>query len=136
MKYMLLLLGRQESWDAMGLGAREEPVWAEEDVDMVFRFMSAVTRDLSESGELVDTRGLADPAHTRTVRLRNGVPAVTDGPFSEAREVLAGYLVVDCASLERATEIAARIASCPVPAGYDPDPVEVRPIMEDAGTEM
>lgn len=46
-----------------------------------------------------------------------GQPVITDGPYSETKELLAGYWVLDCASLERVTEIAARVARCPQPAG-------------------
>jgi hypothetical protein len=66
----------------------------------------------------------------RTVRVRDGVPATTDGPFGEAGEQLAGYFVADCESLERATEIAARFPDARFAA------VEVRPIMDLSGQEM
>jgi hypothetical protein len=70
--------------------------------------VDALLKELTESGELVGTQALADPSNTKTVRVRDGVPAITDGPFAEAKEQLGGYLIVDCASPERATEIAAR----------------------------
>jgi hypothetical protein len=70
--------------------------------------VNALLKELTESGELVGTQALADPSNTKTVRVRDGVPAITDGPFAEAKEQLGGYLIVDCASPERATEIAAR----------------------------
>ena len=73
------------------------------------------TRSLLDSGELVETRGLSAPVHTRRVRLKEGVPVVTDGPYAEAEEVLAGYWVVECESFDRATEIASRLAGCPGP---------------------
>ena len=47
--------------------------------------------------------------HARRVQLQNGVPVVTDGPYPETQEVLAGYTIVECASFDRATEIAARL---------------------------
>jgi hypothetical protein len=53
--------------------------------------------------------------HTRRVRLKDAAPVVTDGPYAEAEEVLAGYWVVECASFDRATEIASRLANCPGP---------------------
>jgi hypothetical protein len=70
--------------------------------------VDALLKELTESGELVGTQALADPSNTKTVRVRDGVPAITDGPFAEAKEQLGDYLIVDCASPERATEIAAR----------------------------
>jgi hypothetical protein len=77
--------------------------------------MQAFNQELLDSGKLVETRGLSAPVHTRRVRLQEGVPAVTDGPYAEAEEVLAGYWVVDCASFDAATEIASRLADCPGP---------------------
>jgi hypothetical protein len=80
-------------------------------------FMESFNKDLAESGELVETRGLAAPVHTRRVGggLQAGVPVVTDGPYAETQEVLAGYWIVECESFDRATEIAARLGNCPAP---------------------
>ena len=76
-------------------------------------------------------RGLAAPVHTRRVQLAEGVPVVTDGPYAETQEVLAGYWIVDCDSFDRATEIAARLSGTPGPAGAAEDAVaDVRPIAE------
>ena len=79
------------------------------------RSCTAFNQELLDSGELVETRGLSAPVHTRRVQLKEGVPVVTDGPYAEAEEVLAGYWVVECESFDRATEIAARLTSCPGP---------------------
>jgi hypothetical protein len=84
-----------------------------------------------ESGELVGFAALADPSTSRIVRVQGrGVPAVTDGPFLEAKEHLAGFYVVDCESAERAAELASRMPE----ARYQG--VEVWPVMEEAGLEM
>jgi hypothetical protein len=88
------------------------------------------TDEISASGELVGGAALADVENSRTVRVREGVPATTDGPFAEAKEQLAGYYVVDCEGIERATEIA---ASDPAARFWA---VEVRPIMDEVGMEM
>jgi len=73
----------------------------------LFGEVDSIMKALTESGELVGGDALADPSTTRTVRVRDGVPAVTDGPFIEAKEQFAGYLTVDVESEERAVEIAA-----------------------------
>ncbi len=87
-----------------------------------------------ESGEFVDARGLAAPVHTRRIQLENGVPVVTDGPYAETEEVLAGYTIVECDSFDRATEIAARVAALPYPAGAPGQfVIDVRPIDEGGG---
>ena len=97
-------------------------------------FMEKFNADLAASGELVETRGLTAPVHTRRLRLEAGVPVVTDGPYAETEEVLAGYWIVDCDSFDRATEIAGRLANCPGPPGVaERGKVDVRPIAESQG---
>ena len=78
--------------------------------------MIRLNKELTESGELVGAEGLAGPNEARVVRAtKNGTPAVTDGPFPEAKEFLAGYWIVDCESPERAYAIAARASAAPGP---------------------
>ena len=120
MKYKLLIYDNPDTREAF-FGEEGEGLMGE---------MDALMRELTESGELVGTEALADPSSTRTVRVRGGIPAVTDGPFAEAKEQLGDYLIVDCEGLERATEIAARWPNARFCA------MEVRPIMQEAGTEM
>jgi hypothetical protein len=54
-------------------------------------FMEGFNTELANSGELVETRALAAPVHTRRLGAQRGVPFVTDGPYAETEEVLAGY---------------------------------------------
>ncbi len=97
-------------------------------------FMESFGKELAESGELVDAQGLIAPVHTRRIRLREGVPVVTDGPYAETEEVLAGFWLVDCESFDRATELAARLTSCPGPEHVrDRAYVDVRPVAESQG---
>ncbi|MDT7741413.1 MAG: hypothetical protein QOE59_491 [Actinomycetota bacterium] len=84
------------------------------------------------SGELVVTQALADPSQSAVVRVRNGVPVISDGPYLEAKEFLGGYYLVDVADRERALELAGQIPD----ASIDGLGVEVRPIMFEAGLEM
>jgi hypothetical protein len=115
-KYMILLSGSQRDYDAMaGKPATGEPGWTGADFAALGTFMESFNRELAESGELVETRGLTAPAHGRRIRVQRGAPVVTDGPYAESEEVLAGYLVVECASLDRATEIAMRLTAAPGP---------------------
>jgi len=69
-------------------------------------FMQVFNQRLGESGELVETRGPTAPVHARGIQLRNAVPVITDGPYAETQEVLAGYWIVECESFDRATDIA------------------------------
>jgi hypothetical protein len=131
MKYMILTYASQQDYDTMAGQATDKPVWSAEDFAAMGAFMEAFNKDLVESGELVETRGLTAPVHTRRVQLQNGVPVVTDGPYAETYEVLAGYWVVECESFDRATEIAARLATCPAPVDVAQAAVaDVRPIAE------
>ncbi|MBX9394107.1 YciI family protein [Streptomyces sp. TRM72054] len=135
MKYLVMVQGTQADYEAMrGNASEHSPAWSEQDVQAMYAYMSAINDDLAETGELVDGQGLAEPARTRLVGLdADGKPVITDGPYSETKELLAGYWVLDCASLERVTEIAERVARCPQPAGAPEYPVVIRPIMEGAG---
>ena len=90
--------------------------------------MESFAKDLAESGELVETRGLTAPVHARRIQLRNDVPVVTDGPYAESQEVLAGYWIVECDSFDRATEIAARFVNPGDESAY----VDVRPVLDSA----
>jgi hypothetical protein len=92
--------------------------------------MNAYVDELRESGEMVEGEGLADPSTARVVRTHNGVPAVTDGPFMEAKEYFGGYMIVDCDSIERATEIATLFPPSPLGGA-----MEIRPLMDGGGSE-
>jgi hypothetical protein len=130
MKYMILTYGSQQDYDAMSGKPTDKPAWSPEDFAAMGAFMESFNKDLVESGELVETRGLTAPVHARRLQLRKGVPAVTDGPYAETYEVLAGYWIVECESFDRATEVAARLTTCPGPVDASAAVVDVRPIAE------
>jgi hypothetical protein len=128
---MILTYGSQQDYDALAGKATGKPAWSAEDFAAMGAFMESFTKELVSSGELVETRGLTAPVHTRRLQLREGVPVVTDGPYAETQEVLAGYWVVECDSFDRATEIAARLASCPAPDDVAATAVaDVRPVAD------
>jgi len=114
-KYMILTFASQQDYQEMAGQPSSQSAWTHEDYAALGAFMRAFNQELADSGELVETRGLSAPVHTRRMRLKEGVPVVTDGPYAEAEEVLAGYWIVECDSFDRATEIASRLASCPGP---------------------
>lgn len=131
MKYLLLIYGNPENWEhPLFLRNPEFLAMPADEREELTRQSEALHREIRESGEFVVGVALADPVNTRSVRVRDGVPATTDGPYVETKEQLAGYLVVDCESLERASEIAAAIPDARFAA------VEVHPIMDMAGQEM
>jgi hypothetical protein len=114
MKYMILLFG-----DQAGLEGRTRE-WILEMIE----FMKGVDDELRKSGELVYEQGLADPSQARTVRIVDGAPAPTDGPFAASKESLAGFWLVDVENEARAVEIAARVVA------FTREPVEVRQCMD------
>jgi hypothetical protein len=131
MKYMILTYASQRDYDAMAGKPTRDTAWSPQDFAAMGAFMEAFNRELTESGELVDTRALADPVHTRRLQTRSGAAVVTDGPFAETTEVLAGYWIVECESFDRATAIAARLSGCPGPPEVAARAyADVRPIVE------
>ena len=130
MKYMILLYGSQQDYDAMSGRAADKPAWSAQEFAAMGAFMEAFNQALVDSGELVETRGLTAPVHARRIQLQNGVPVVTDGPYAEAQEVLAGYWVVECESFDRATDIATQLSKCPGPEYVTASVIDVRPIAE------
>lgn len=130
MKYLLLIYGNPRNWghplflrhpDFLALPAAER-------AELVER-ADALLAELRACGEFVVGAALADPVTATTARPRDGVPVTTDGPYLESKEQLAGYVVLDCDSPERAAEIAASLPDARFTA------VEVRPIMDLAGQE-
>ncbi|MFF8292788.1 YciI family protein [Streptomyces sp. NPDC016309] len=138
MKYLVMVQGTQADYDAMGGGASAGgPAWSEEDIRAMFAFMQGLNDELARTGELLDAQGLAAPRLTRLVGLdEDGRPVITDDPYGPADVLMAGYWVLDCASLERVTEIATRIARSPQPAGAPDHPVVIRPVMEGGEEEL
>ncbi|WP_433271967.1 YciI family protein [Actinosynnema sp. CS-041913] len=104
--------------------------WAPQDVMAHIDFQRELAAELSANGELVDGQGLAAPELAKTVVYTGtGAPVVTDGPFPESKELLAGYWLVDT-TLERALEIAAKASAAPGPDGVPlGHPIEVREVM-------
>ena len=130
MKYMIFLYGSQQDYDALSGRAVDKPAWSAQEFAAMGAFMEAFNQALVDSGELVETRGLTAPVHARRIQLQNGVPVVTDGPYAEAQEVLAGYWVVECESFDRATDIATQLSKCPGPEYVTASVIDVRPIAE------
>ena len=125
MKYMLL----------MSSAACEDvpPIheWTPEEVKASGSHMMQIHRELTERGELLGGEALSGPEAAKIVTSDGAsAPVVTDGPFPEAKEFLAGFWMIDVESEERAIEIAARTSAAPGPGGRPTRrPIEVRAIM-------
>lgn len=112
--------------------------WDPADMDAHLEYLRALNAELVASGELVEMRALADPGMAKRVRSDGASsPVVTDGPYPEAKEVLAGFQLVDVESEERAVEIAAQVSAVPGPGGVPVGlTIEVRQVMFTFGLEM
>ena len=125
-KYMLLM-------SYTGGAACDLPMneWPPEDIRAHIDFQRALDAELRDKGELVDAQGLAGPELAKTV-VSDGKrsPVITDGPYPEGKELLAGYWIVDVESEDRALEIAAQASAAPGPGGVPiRQPIEVRQVM-------
>ncbi|MDB4948448.1 MAG: YCII-related protein [Gemmatimonadetes bacterium] len=124
MKYMLMM------HTPAGTGEYQHGEWKPEDWTAHLAYWDRLNKDLAEAGEFVHVRALTPPAQARLVRAgRRGTP-MTDGPFPETKEFLAGFWVVEVDSPERAYAIAARASAAPGPGGAPLNmPIEVRQVM-------
>ncbi len=116
MKYVILIYSNPESraaWNGFSEAQRAEGMAA----------YALLNEELTASGELIVSEALTGPSLGRGVTVRDGEVSTTDGPFAEAKEHLAGFFLIECDSLDRATEIAARVPEATLGL------VEVRPVM-------
>ena len=111
--------------------------WTPDEVAAHVQFQVALNRQLEQLGELIDAQGLAGPDEARFVVSDGTAPLVTDGPFAEAKELLAGYRVVEVDTPERAVEIAAQISAAPGQGGAPiRQRIEVRQVMAAPDPEV
>lgn len=131
MKYMLMMHAPRGTGDWQVLD------WKPEDLHAHIGFMRTLNEELTAAGELVGAEGLAPPGEARIVRANpGGQPAVTDGPFAESKEFLAGFWIVEVESADRAHQIAAKASAAPGPGGKPLGiPIEVRQVMSAPPTE-
>jgi hypothetical protein len=124
MKFMLMMHAPG------GKGDYQIGEWTPDDFKAHMAFMHRFNKELTDAGEFVGGEGLAPPGQARLVRAgKNGAP-VTDGPFAESKEFLAGYWIVEVDTPERAYELAARASAAPGPGGAPLNmPIEVRQVM-------
>jgi hypothetical protein len=120
MKYLILIYGNQELWESFSAEEMAEGIAGQD----------AWNKEFTATGELLGAYGLGFEGQAKTVRVRDGVPVVTDGPYLEAKEYIGSYYMIDVDSEERALELAARIPFASVRA------VEMWPVMHEAADEM
>ena len=99
MKYLAIIYGNAELWAS----------FSEEDTMAAISGQDAWNKKYFATGELLVAQGLADVAQAQTVRVRDGVVAVTDGPYLETKEYLASYYLFDVESHDRALELTAEV---------------------------
>ena len=112
--------------------------WTPGDIKAHIEFQEALNRELTERGELVDAQGLAGPDVAKFVVSDGaGAPVITDGPYPESKELLAGYRLVDVETTDRAVEIAAQASAAPGPNGVPiRQPIEVREVLSAPDPEV
>ena len=130
MKYILMMNIPQAGYGFFG-------AWSQRDIAANIAFVKGMNRALSESGEFVAAEGLAMPDQAKVVRAGQDGAPITDGVFPESKEFLAGYLMVDVESAQRAYEIAAMWSAAPGPGGLPLNmPIEVRQVMSGGAGEL
>ena len=131
MKYMLLM----NSAPVKNVPPMHE--WTPEEMQASGAHMMRIHQELVERGELLGAEGLTGAEAAKIVTSDGvGAPVVTDGPFPEAKEFLAGFWMIDVENEQRAIEIAARTSAAPGPGGLPTrKPIEVRPVMVMGGRD-
>jgi hypothetical protein len=113
MQYMLLIYGDEKAWTSLPKAGRQA----------MYEAHMQYGKDMTEAGVLRGGSELAPTNSATTVRLKNGKPVSTDGPFAETKEQLGGYYLIECANLDEAIRWAGR---CPSIEGGS---IEVRPLV-------
>ena len=119
MKYMMLICRDEKIWSALSVQERQA-VYAE---------TYALAEELRARGQYVAGHPLHPSSAATSVRVREGKPLITDGPFAETREQLGGYMIIDVDNLDDAIAVAARIPLARTST------VEIRPVRDGAPTE-
>ena len=111
--------------------------WSPKDIKAMVDFMSSFNAELKKKGQWVSGEGLVSPDQTRIVRADDGGrPVVTDGPFAESKEFIAGYWIIEVKDANEAYAVAARVSMCPGPGGQPLHmPLEVRAVGEAPKTD-
>ena len=111
--------------------------WKPEEITAHLDYYGALNRELIANGELVDSTILTGPDLAKIVTSDGRTaPVVTDGPFQEFKEWIAGFQIVDVESEARALEIAAKVSAVPGPGGVPlQQPIQLRQVMEQAPSD-
>jgi hypothetical protein len=127
-----------QNYGEVGSGCAPMTEWTPEDIKAHMDFQHALNRELTERGELVDAQGLSGPEQaTFVVSDGTSAPVITDGPYPESKELLAGYRMVDVESVARVLEIAAQASAAPGPNGVPiQQPIEVRQVLSAPDPEV
>ena len=120
MKYMIIIYGNRELWESFPPQGASKAIAAQD----------AFNKEFMATGELLGAYGLADVVQAKTIAVRDGLPAVTDGPYLETKEFLSSFCLIDVESEQRALELAAKMPFASFRC------VELWPVLHEAGAEM
>jgi hypothetical protein len=118
-------------------GSYQMDGWAPNDIKAMVDFMNSFNAELKKNGQWVSGEGLVAPELTRIVKAdEHGRPVVTDGPFAESKEFIAGFWIVNVKDENEAYALAAKVSTCPGPGGKPLNmPLELRAVGEAPKTE-
>jgi hypothetical protein len=119
MKYVLLIYAAEKNWASL----------PQEEQGAIYGGYMAYTEKLGKSGKMLACEPLEPTSTATTVRVRNGKPVSTDGPFAETKEQLGGLYVIDVKDLNEAMEWAAGIPDALTGS------IEIRPVMDVSGID-
>lgn len=130
MKYVILIHSNPQPWGhPTGDYIPEFQALPAQQRERLMSEFEALLTEMQENGELVTGAALGDPTTSTLYRWRDGQPMATDGPYSESKEHLAGFFLIDVAGPERAKEIVAKFAG-------PGETVELRPVMSLGGEDQ
>ena len=119
MKYLLLIHVNPAAMAAL----------SEEQLNQITEGHAEFMKQITESGEMISTHALGQPAESSVVRVSDGAPVVTDGPYVEAKEYVGGFYLLECETPERVRELAALIPDSRIPGLA----LEIRPVLFTQG---
>ena len=130
MKYVILIHSNPQPWGhPTGDYVAEHQALPAEQRQRMNEAFEQLLNELSDRGELIGGQALGDPAGSRLYRWASGEPLATDGPYSEAKEHLAGFFLIDVETHERAEEVAAQFSG-------PGETIELRPTMSGGGDDQ
>lgn len=114
MRYMLVIYGNDEDWT-------QRPA---EDLEPILSEHESFSEDLRRAGKLVSSEALQPSSTVTTIRMNDGEPLLTDGPYIDSKEQIGGFYLIEAANLDEALEWGKRLSR------FEENPITVWPVIE------